>query len=494
MPAERFAPHSLAELLIDLFRSEASGCLTLNAGDGRHIRVYFHRGLVDVALRGAAESLLAQLDAQGLLDGTAGKGAEPVSDVAALASRLGPQASADAVRETIRQESQEALQDAFRFPKGTWTLAANDGPSYFEPDIPCTLEDVLLGISAIERWAPIRRILSSQDRILRPCAVPLFPVERLPLRPQEGYLLSCMDGTATFDDLANLMPGADPTDVTRFVYSALVLGFVEFEPSLITPFKLAAYADHGREEREREEQELNRIDGFYQSLRADSPYKILGVTDGATWEEIRQAYDDRKAAWRPDRFLKTVLQQRREELRIIESGLVEVFLKIQALRLDAVNEQKRAREEDKDVNLAEMQGMRMDLQKTGRKTQEESDARMAERYLEQAREGFRDGDYHTAVQFCELSIKHNGANAESLALLGEALAKNPSHRWQLRAEEALKKALSLDRWNARLYLKMAQFYDNQGMEQRAARYREKAFEIAPSLRHKPTPDPERRRP
>ena len=42
----------------------------------------------------------------------------------------------------------------------------------------------------------------------------------------------------------------------------------------------------------------------------------------------------------------------------------------------------------------------------------------------------------------------------------------------------------MDPWNARLYLKMASFYRNQGMEQRALRLEEKAFEISPSLRDK----------
>ena len=107
---------------------------------------------------------------------------------------------------------------------------------------------------------------------------------------------------------------------------------------------------------------------------------------------------------------------------------------------------------------------------------------MAHQYYQQARDYFALGDFHNAVQYCHLSIRHKDDIADCLALLGRAMAKNPAHRWQLQAENAFKKAIELDPWNARLYLQMADFYRDQGMMQRANRLREKAFRISPSLR------------
>jgi hypothetical protein len=391
------------------------------------------------------------------------------------------------VRTAVQRETDVAVQEAFRLTGGSWSLQAGEEPGVFEPDVPGTLEVVLKGIGAINRWAQIGRLLAAQRRTLKPAAVPLFPVERLPLAPEEGYLLGLMDGRLNVAQLTNLFPGSEPDQVTRFVYSALVLGFVEFEPSLGSPFRLAAYAEVDRTQRDRQAQEMERIRRFYAMLRDDSPYQVLGVTDSASWDEIRQAYDERKAAFAQEQFLPEVRNSCREELQIIETGLVEVFLKIQSLRMDAAGEKQRGREEPDAPTLQDMQGKRLESTKTSRQAQMDEAERRAALYFQKAKDAFRENDFHNTVEFCNLANNQLDGSAECHALLGQALAKNPARRWQLRAEAAFKRALELDPWNPQLYLRIGEFYLNQGMDQRAERYFEKAYEIAPSLREQGSP-------
>ena len=196
-------------------------------------------------------------------------------------------------------------------------------------------------------------------------------------------------------------------------------------------------------------------------------------------------YEDRKSAFKPECFLPNVRQQRRDELKIIERGLIEAFLKVQSLRMDAAEGRKRGRSPERvqaASTLEQMQGRSLQSLKTDRQAQLEDNARRTQEYFEKAQRAFQEGDFHSTVEYCKLANQHNDKHAACYALLGQALAKNPAHRWQLQAEAAFKQALDLDRWNAKLYLAMAEFYNNQGLEQRAARLLNKAYEISPALR------------
>ncbi len=484
MSEPRFTCHTLAEILRDRFLGEESGRLFLAGDTGEEIRIHFSVGLLDLALQnGPHLQFLADL----LASSQKGMALPPAlrqepPGPAALADLLGEAVSRPEVRQAVRSETLVSVQEAFRLSGGHWRFEPGQEPGCFEPEVPFTLEAFLKGIGAVTRWARVGRILGAQKRCLRPAAVPLFQVERLPLAPEEGYLLGLMDGQVTFEDLRALFPGSDPDQVTRFVYAGLVLGIVEFEPALASPFRLEAYAEQDREVREREDRELDRIDRFYETLRRSSPYGILGVTDGASWDEIRHAYEERKESFRAELFLPDVRTQRREELKIIETGLVEAYLKVQSLRMDAAGERNRERAAESPASLEDMKGRRLEQSKTSRQAEQDENVRRAEQYLQQARDHYREGDFHNTIQFCNLALKHADTLAECHALLGQALERNPDRRWQLRAEKELKRALELDPWNPHFYLHLGEFYRRQGMEQRAARYFEKAFRISPSLR------------
>jgi hypothetical protein len=486
---DQFTPHNLAEILRDQFHAEASGALVLEADTGEEIRIYFSRGLIDLALQAGphleflSDLMSSSTSVSRLPEHLRERPPGPVE----LAELLGDDVRQPEVQKAVRHETDVAVQEAFRLTGGAWSLQEGEEPGVFEPDVPGTLEVMMKGISAISRWAQIGRLMAAQQRALKPASVPLFPVERLPLAPEEGFLLGLMDGQINFGQLTNLFPGSEPDQVTQFVYAALVLGFVEFEPSLGSPFRLAPYADLDRTQRDRHEQEVERIRRFYAMLRDDSPYRVLGVTDSASWDEIRQAYDERKAAFAHDQFLPEVRSACREELQIIETGLVEVFLKVQSLRMDAAGEKQRGREEAHAPTLEDMQGKRLESTKTNRQAEIDEAERLAVLYLQKAKEAFRENDFHNTVEFCVLANRHFDGSAECHALLGQALAKNPARRWQTRAEAALKRALDLDPWNPQFYLRIGEFYRDQGMDQRAARYFEKAYEISPSLREQSPP-------
>ena len=323
MSEARFTPHSLAEILRDRFLDESSGCLTLSAQTGEEIRIHLFRGLIDMALQtGPHREFLSDLVAKArkvkalppdLRDGP--------PDPARLAAFLGDEMKKPEIIKAVRREAIVSIQEAFRLSGGTWRLEEDDKTGLFEPDVVSTLEAILKGINAVKRWAHVARILASQDRMLVPSAIPLFPIDQLPLAPEEGYLLSLMDGDATFTQIDSLFPGSDPDQVTRFVYSALVIGAVEFDPALDSPFRLEQYAEKEEDKRLRAQKEREKIESFYTMLSGGTPYQVLGVTDGVSGSEIKQAYEDRKASYQTEKFLPEIRQSCREELQIISTGL-----------------------------------------------------------------------------------------------------------------------------------------------------------------------------
>ncbi|MFQ5669929.1 MAG: hypothetical protein ACE5HD_05345 [Acidobacteriota bacterium] len=489
MEGKRFKPHNLAEILRDQFRREIDGSLVLRGDAGEEVRIYFSRGLIEMSLRSGPhlEFLRGLRSLTGLSHDIPEtmKTEPPGPD--GLREFLGTAASRPEVQEAIQRETCVSVQEAFRISGGIWSLEEAASAHSFEPDMLSTVETFLSGIAAVERWAPVHRILAAQQRYLRPATVPIFTVERLPLAPEEGYLLSVMDGHVTFQQVCDLLPGGDRNRITRFVYSALILNLVEFEPALVEPFCLAAYEEQNRETRARREREVQLIDRFYQKLRSGSPYAILGVTDSASGEEVRQGYRERKEGFRPDCFLPEVRDERREELRIIETSLLEIYLQLHSLRMDAAEEKKREQSEKRTATVEQMTIKRKESVKTSRQEDQEDRERRAEEYYLKAREYFREGDFHNTVEFCQLAQRLWEQDPECHALLGRALAKNPSRRWQLRAERALKRAIELDSWNPHFYLHLAEFYQGQGLEQRASRLLEKAYQIAPSLRGSASP-------
>ncbi len=476
MSEARFTPHSLAELLRDRFLDESSGCLVLAARTGEEFRIHFFRGLIDMALQTGPHleflSDLAAMARAGVTLPEELRNGPP--DPATLASFLGEEIKNPEVIKAVRCEAIVSIQEAFRLSGGTWHMEDEDATGLFDPDVVGTLEAILKGIGAVERWAQVGSVLSSQNRVLVPSTVALFPIDQLPLAPEEGYLLSLMDGNATFEQIGSLFPGSDPDQVTRVVYSALVIGAVEFDPALDSPFRLEQYAEKEEKKRARKEQEQEKIERFYATVSGGSPYQVLGVTDGASWSEIKQAYEERKTSYQTTQFLPEIQRSCREELQIISTGLVEAYLKIQSLRMDEASERNRDRSESREINLEDMQAKRLQSTRTSRQEHIAKQDHLAEVYLAKARDAFREADFHNTVEYCNLALKKNDDISELHSLLGQALARNPARRWQLRAEAALKRACALDQWNPVNYQRMGEFYRNQGLEQRAARCLEKA--------------------
>ena len=115
MSIDRFTPHNLAEILRDQFHAEASGTLVLEADTGEEIRIYFSRGLIDLALQAGphleflSDLMSSSTSVSKLPEHLRERPPRPVE----LAELLGDDVGRPEVQKAVRRETDVAVQEAF---------------------------------------------------------------------------------------------------------------------------------------------------------------------------------------------------------------------------------------------------------------------------------------------------------------------------------------------------------------------------------------------
>jgi curved DNA-binding protein CbpA len=92
---------------------------------------------------------------------------------------------------------------------------------------------------------------------------------------------------------------------------------------------------------------------------------------------------------------------------------------------------------------------------------------------------FGDGRYHEAIEELRTAVRLDPSRAEYHRALGLALSKNP--KWRKQAEDALSKALELNRFDADSYVGLGELYHEGGLETRARKMFEEALALDPSV-------------
>jgi tetratricopeptide (TPR) repeat protein len=94
---------------------------------------------------------------------------------------------------------------------------------------------------------------------------------------------------------------------------------------------------------------------------------------------------------------------------------------------------------------------------------------------------FADGRYHDAIEELRTAVRLDPSKAEYHRALGLALSKNP--KWRKPAEDALSRALELNRFDADSYVGLGELYHQSGLETRARKMFEEALALDPDNVH-----------
>jgi len=480
-----FTSHYLAETLRDIFLQERTGLLTLESSAGPRCLLGFDRGmLVDAESPSGAPTLAAALRDEGIV------GAEVLLEAVPDCTTARELAKALVDRGAVTREGlasgikgliRRALAEAFIWQGGTYSFQdSRDLENHFTPDVLFTFESILLGVSNLSNFDPLREVLLDLPGRLKMSENLFLPVHRLALKPHHGFVLSRIDGSMSMAQMAQVIPADTLDDALKFTYGLVVFGVVEFDPPLAGGrFSLREIMPRHHEARARTHKEEAFIRETLSRMSGQSAREILGVAPEAAYEPIRAAYETQIARFQRKNFSGTTRDALKRELDLIEAKITEAFFNLELTDLEG--ERRSARGGAEHTTLAEDDlHRRREFSKTDAKKAQEQNSRLAEKYFVKARDYFREADFYNCIQFCRLAIKFNVESALAYQLMADALARNPDHRWQRQAEEAYTRATEIDPFNAEFFVSLGNFYRDQGMDSRARKMFEKALEIFPA--------------
>ena len=284
----------------------------------------------------------------------------------------------------------------------------------------------------------------------------LLAYQKVHLTPQEGYLLSRVDGTSTAPQLRRLTP-IPAKEFTRALAALTVTGLVEIRSESaarpLAPTKVEqapeppAESEQGVQYTPQQQREYAEVIKLAAEIRHRNYYRRLELAPGATPDQIHSRYLDSVKLYHPDRAREPHLLPLRNELAEIYAGLQEAY---QTLG----HPENRARY---DQTLATSHGADGYQDEERRR---KARASLVDANLNRARELLRAGDVGMAVQLLDQAARLN-PTAETLLLLARAEFKNPM--WTQRALGRLKHAVALSPEFTEAWLELANFWGSRNM-------------------------------
>ncbi len=307
-------------------------------------------------------------------------------------------------------------------------------------------------------------IWSAQDTLLH--------YQQVQLTPQEGYLLSRVDGTSTAAQLQRLVP-MPRTEFTRALAALLVAGVLEIRESSSTrplaPTSVEAPMEPAGDgeiqysaQQQREYSEVLKLAG---EIRHRDYYRRLGLAKGATQEQIHATFLELAKLYHPDRAREGHLLSLRNELAEIYSAIQEAYDTLGTA-------EKRGRYERA---LGDSTTSQVDAYKEEQRRRAARGA-VVDANVSRAKELARAGDVGMAVQLLDQAVRLD-PKAENLLLLARLEFKNPM--WSQRALDHLKHAVALAPEFTDAWLELANFWGARGKMDRQVTCLERILEFEP---------------
>lgn len=384
------------------------------------------------------------------------------------------------LRETVIGQVQSIVCSIFQWDRGVYRSEPSNEPvdkDLLLDDI-STSDIIIEGVRRIEDPEAIRKGLGDLDQVVRTAGDPSALYERLKLTPEEGFVLSRVDGSSTAKELAQLSPLGQETTL-RTLYALVSAGLLELEtkeprktseavePPAATPEVPAEPSAEQSGLSPEEQQFRDAMHAKYAAAADLTYYELLDVNPSANIGEIKTAYYRLAKSLHPD--------HRRVERGEAENAFLDAtFLRIKDA-YEVISTPTKRRLYDFRLQQAtapraptdEKKPAAADSSKGNVPTPTFTTQQMAELHFQNGKRFFEQKSYHEAVESLRDAVRLNPTSARYHHFLGTVLAKN--RRWGKQAEEHLAKAISLDRFSIQSYLELGSLHEQNGMVTRAQR-------------------------
>jgi curved DNA-binding protein CbpA len=397
--------------------------------------------------------------------------------------------STDELDRRVKEQITSIVHSLFPWESGVFRAEIRDRP--VPPDLErsdlSTAWLLMEGVRRIEDFSTIRRGLGDLEGPLSYALDPTKLQSVLDLTPAEGFVLSRVDGATSSGEIAKLSPLGEE-ETLRCVYALVAAGILEVRGAA-----RPALPDSPPQEPELSPEALRFLERMREKQRAaagNTLYELLDVDPTAAPDAIKAAFFQLAKRLHPDHrsglklddadgVLDDLYLRVKDAYEILSSETerrrYDFGLSLKTEREARAQETAAANPAPKGRSQPQPPAPDPDAKRTFTTRQT---ARIhfgnGERY-------FGDGRYHEAIEELRTAVRLDPSRAEYHRALGLALSKNP--KWRKQAEDALSKALELNRFDADSYVGLGELYHEGGLETRARKMFEEALALDPDNVH-----------
>jgi curved DNA-binding protein CbpA len=454
----------LADVLIDLQRSEKNGILEVTSGAVTK-RIYIRTGDMVFAVSTQEEDRFVEV----LL--RAGKiTTDQYYQVINISQKKGKSHGATLVELAylkpedlvwaVRSQVEEIILSLFQWKDGTFTFL--DGPVFSDRAIRLKLSAANLiyrGIKRIGDSQCIMKAMPPEDTILGYSKDPLYLFQDISLDKNDQDILRLLDGRRTIKEILS----ASTLDNFRTMKTLYAL----ISTRMIDIGETSSPEDNIRENifKEVEPEEnpdfMKEVEHLYANVDSMDYYSFLGVERWATMDKIRKAYYRAAKEFHPDKHLHLTSDTLKNKLNAIFSHLTGVY--------KILTDPKERREYDR---LLQIKPVRL---RSG--TEKKSNTELATARYSEGKEAFRRESYAEAEALFSQATYLDSLKPAYHFHLALALVRENKFR---EAGKSINEALKLNPGNADYLAELGHIYLKLGFRLRARSAFEKALKSDPS--------------
>ncbi len=505
-------PGALIALFRVLFAEQKSGVLEIASGPATR-KLLFQKGIIKFASTNVPQERLGdyllrigKLRAADLEKATkqVGRGER----LGQILVRLG-MLSQDDLQRHARDHVLQIIYACFGVTEGQYRYEEVEVP--LGQEIKAGLSMAALIIEGVRRMEPVAAAaaLGSGDQVLRPTTDARLRSQPIALRPQEGFLMSRVDGRATVDEVVAVSPLPaeetmrtllglwcaglieDPRDPTRLPFDisapaspappaapaarpAAPSQRAQPQPSARASAPKPARAPAAKPAprpapsasreiarraaapaaapaaADREAERAREVMERFAAIQGQSLYDLLGVSTSADESEVRRAYYALAKRLHPDRFQGAQHDEVRHQAERLFSMLTEAY--------NVLSDAETRQRYDQESATPEPQS-------AANRQQEQSS--MARQNFLHGKALLEQGQMHNAITFFENACQQDGSKAEYFHYLATVQLKNP--KWRQEAEGNFKRALEIDPSLVAAYVGLGQVYRKMNRHEQAER-------------------------
>ena len=335
------------------------------------------------------------------------------------------------------------------------------------------------------------KTLLSRERPLSLARDPALRLQDVTLSPEEGFILSRVDGSQSPKSIASMSPLSEK-ETARTLLGLLEAGILEEAG----PMQESANEPSGPTKRSPEEsvppppgpsQPLEvavdaqasakrEVENLYQQCQGQDHWQVLEVERGASKEEMTAAFRRKTSLYHPDRYHHIRDRDFQEKLSHLFHRIREAYETLSTEENAKGYDQLTRKERQYEKQNKKWSAPPKEETKEPRPARSEKEGKAL---FAQAKNSYLRGDYWMTIQLCQQAIEIVSDDAGLYHLLAMAQEENP--KWRKDAERNLQIAIKLDPWKPEYLVSLGKLYRAGGLHSRAEKVFEQVRVLDPSF-------------